>query len=253
MAAVKKKSQKAGKAKKKMWFNLVAPAGFNSVELGETTVFEPENLKGRHVRINLMNLTNDPRSQHVNITFRIDKISGTTAQTEVIGYDIIPSHMKRLVRRNRDRVDHSFLAKSKDEKVLKVKFMIITRNKANNSTTSSLRKAATAELSSAIAKSTSEDMFKDVIFAKVQKGIKQKLAKITPLRNVEIKSLKIDENRKRKDIVIPPKEEPKPETPPQQETDISDLKETKPAPVKADEKTEPSASTSKPVEEKASS
>ncbi|NOZ80940.1 MAG: hypothetical protein GXP63_04665 [DPANN group archaeon] len=219
------KGKKSSRAKKKLWFSIISPKGFNAVSIGETSAFEASNLPGRAVKVNLMNLTNDPRGQHVNITFKIDKIVGTTAETQVFKYEIIPAHFKRLVRRNRDRVDHSFLCRTNDGITVRVKFILITRFKVNKSTQSALRKSSTDLISAIFSKLTLENVFKDIIFNKVQKLLRGRMAKIAPLRNFEIKVINIDKNKRGVGLVTPSQE-------------ALDSLEHKPAPPERDHKVE---------------
>jgi len=50
-----KKSRTADKWKKKQWYNIIAPAEFDKVVIGETVAEKPKNIEGRIIKIDLDN------------------------------------------------------------------------------------------------------------------------------------------------------------------------------------------------------
>ena len=98
---------KASRGKlKKRWFSLVAPKMFGNQSLGDIPSFTPESIVGRNITVNLMNLTRDMRTQNVNVSFSVGKVMGDKAYTDFVGYRIMPSAIKRLVKRMGNRVDY---------------------------------------------------------------------------------------------------------------------------------------------------
>ena len=59
------------KKKKKRWVSIISSSNFNNSEIGETITSEPSTLIGRNVAINLMNLTQDIKTQNTKIVFKI--------------------------------------------------------------------------------------------------------------------------------------------------------------------------------------
>ena len=49
---------------KKEWYPILAPKIFQNTVLGETYVYEPEQMVGKGITKNLMNLTNDVKRQN---------------------------------------------------------------------------------------------------------------------------------------------------------------------------------------------
>ncbi len=194
--AQKNKRQKAGKAKKKLWFEVVGPESFSSILIGETAALEPSELPGRTLSVNLMTLTNDAKSQHVNVKFRISDVKGTKAIATPIKYEIIPAHIKRMVRRRRNRVDDVFMAMTKDERVVTVKVLMVTRQRTTNAVQTALRHEAKRVLFSHIKKNDYESVFKDIVFGRIQKLMKQKLGRIYPLRSAEVRIFQLEEKKK---------------------------------------------------------
>src|SRR3989338_9841714 len=100
--------EQIAKLKKKQWYPILAPKQFDNVVIGETLVAEPSAMIGKTLSHSLMNLTNDVRRQNVNIHFKIVEVEGDKAKTNITGYEIVPSSVKRFVRRNSEKMGTSF-------------------------------------------------------------------------------------------------------------------------------------------------
>src|SRR3989338_9986981 len=116
------------KVAKKEWYQILAPKLFNGAVIGETLVYNPQDMLGKNVSENLMNLTNDIKRQNTKVNFEVVNVENNKAITEIIGYMIIPSSIKRLVRKNVEKMDMSFTCSTKDNKNLRIKPLIIARS-----------------------------------------------------------------------------------------------------------------------------
>ena len=111
----KPKAAKAlAKSIKKRWCNIVSPEMFRDFVIGETFVAEPSSIVGKTLSINLMTLTNDIKKQNINLKFLVNKIQNDTGIANVIGYELVPSSVRRLVRRGKERIDPSFVCHTSD-------------------------------------------------------------------------------------------------------------------------------------------
>ncbi|MCF7799356.1 hypothetical protein K9M74_05635 [Candidatus Woesearchaeota archaeon] len=198
MAPNKKKIVQT-KVKKKKWFTVLAPKLFNNAALGESYVADSELLNGKYMTANLSTIMGNMRRQNVNMHFRVTTVIDSKAETEVIGYSLVNAAMKRLVRRGRDKIIDSFLAKTKDKKVLRIKPLIITHSKGTKSTQSAVRLEARRVIREFAFTKTVEEFFAEIADAKLQKQVKEACAKIYPLRSMDIKSAKLEENA---DVVL---------------------------------------------------
>ena len=187
MAAKPKKSKTIDKWRKKKYFSVLAPKLFQERELGHAMAYDSTSLKGRLIKTNLMMITGNIKKQHVNITFKINKVQGDTAFTIVQQYDVSPSSIKRKIRRQRDRVDESFKCVTKDNKVLRMKPLLITRIKTSRSVLSALRKAAVQSIVDSVKKADYDALVMDIINERFQKNISNSLSKIVPVRFVDIR------------------------------------------------------------------
>jgi len=180
--------QKAStKVKKKTWFALIAPKIFNEQQIGETVASEPKSVVGRTFLQNLMSLTNDIKKQNVNVKFEVEKVESTRAMTRIVGYEIMPSSIKRMVRRNNIKMDMSFAAKTADNKSVRMKPLLLTRTDTKRSIGTKIRKLAQEHIIKYVQKAPFEEVMNDLIMHKLQSSLRESLKKIYPLRICEIR------------------------------------------------------------------
>lgn len=240
MAKVKAQSQT--KKKKKIWVQINAPKLFNNKKIGETHVLASENAIGKRIEQNLMTLTGEMKKQNITIKFKIDKVAGNVAQTSLVSYKMVPSFIKRLVRRRRDKIEFSKAFTTKDKQKVRIKPLIITTSKSRGSTQTAIIKKAMALMSVQVSKITFDNLVEDIISYRFQGYLKNNLKNIHPLRSCEIREFKLEKKSKKdSDIEIedvseeattPVKEEKTPKE------EISETtKEIKEEPDKAEETT----------------
>lgn len=220
---------KQSKAKlKKRWFELIAPNNFGNLSLGEVPAYTTESIVGRSITVNLMNLTRDMRTQNVNVTFNVEKVMGDKAYTVFTGYQIMPSAIKRLVKRIGDKIEHVFNAESADNKNVTVKLLMVTRALVKNSVATNLRKKAEEFLTATLKKMKYDDFVSEVIGHKMQNVVKKELHKINPLRTCEIRQVKlIVAGKKPEFTVVEEVEEEKPKKVKKEKTEAGEEKPKK--------------------------
>ena len=199
MAKDKQKKTKKALAEKKKWYTILAPDIFNKIPIGETIVSDPELIVDRQVQVNLMNLTRDVRQQNINVKFEVTKISNKDAETDMIGYEIAPSSIKRMIGRKITRIDESFVVFTSDKKKIRIKPLVITRAKLKKSVEGDMRKVIKSFVKDEIKKTTYNAFIKDLISNKFQKSLAVIINKIHPVRITTIRSMHIEKSPKKKD------------------------------------------------------
>ena len=194
------------KLKKKQWYQITAPKQFENIVLGETLVYEPSVMMGKTLSHSLMNLTNDNKRQNINIHFKVVEVDGDKAKTSIMGYEIIPSSVKRYVRRNSKKIDLSFKCETSDNTLLRVKPLIVTKTDVKGSVVSKLIENATNLLTKAIKKLSYEEFINGLISRKIQDEMKSTLNKIYPLKVCEIRYAGIELREKPQEVKAEVKE-----------------------------------------------
>ncbi len=222
------------KVKKKNFVKIISPKQFNEKVIGESLVGDSRLLVGRNIRINMMSLTNDPKSQNVQLKFKIDNLKGDSVGTELIGYTLLPSFIKRLVRKDKRRVDDCFTAKTSDNKNIIIKIFMLTLNKTSKSVLTALRKSVQEELNGKINRLSFEQLMNEIIPHRLQSELRKKLSKIYPLKQCEIRDIQVKAEKDFEDSKV--KLEKVKEVKPEVEAKKEEVKEPVKEEVKAEVK-----------------
>jgi len=193
--------QKKVRKGKKKWCEVLASKEFNNAVIGESYVYDPEDLMGTKAKANLMTLTNDIKKQSMSIVFKVTEVKEGKVLTQPLGYYILPTMIKRIVRRGRDKVEDSFLVKTKDGKYARIKPMVITTNNCERRTQSSLRKKVRIVLRKYATQRMFNEIIMDIVNQSIQKTIKSECKLLYPLRNVTIRTF--EEVHLRHEVEIP--------------------------------------------------
>ncbi|MGE0793352.1 MAG: hypothetical protein AB7V77_04220 [Candidatus Woesearchaeota archaeon] len=203
--AIKTKIKKNAVIKKgkKKWHPIHAPQLFGEALLGETYVYETSDIEGKYITANLSTITKNMRKQNANIQFKVVKVVEGKGVTKVIGYSMITAAVKRLVKRGRDKIADSFLTKSNDKQIIRVKPLSITANHTTNMIKSACRLETRKIVREFAFTKTAEQLIESIVSGKLQKLVKDGIKKIYPIKSVDIRMAKVEENTR---IVITDKE-----------------------------------------------
>ncbi|MFW5865479.1 MAG: hypothetical protein ACOCU6_00100 [Nanoarchaeota archaeon] len=193
--ATKKKTTSPSRVKKK-WVPISAPEILNGASLGESYLVEGDLLKDRHITANMSTITGNMRKNSVNMQFKIIAVKDGKAETRTMAYSMINSAIKRLVKRGRDKISDSFLAKTKDREVVRIKPLIISSTRGTKSVQSAIRLETRRVIREYAFTVPTETLFSDIFNGKIQKMVKEQCVKFTPLKNVDIRMAKLEENAK---------------------------------------------------------
>lgn len=196
MAKENKKVKTIDNWKKKKWFQIVAPKLFNNLVLGECPVDDAQKLNARVITSNMMTLTGDMKRKNTSVSFQVKEISNNKAMTELVGYQLAQSSLKRVVRKGKDRLDESFTVKTKDDLYLRIKIMMLSLNNTSRSVHSAMRDELQYQMKMWAKQHTCEEIFTEILENKLSRSLKKTVDKVFPLRSLDIRYLKIEPNGK---------------------------------------------------------
>ncbi len=226
------------RTKKKNWLDIVAPTIFNKQIVGETHTSNPQSKIGTVFSISLSNLVRDPRKQAVKIYFKINGLEGNKLSTQACGYEVSTPSIKRFVRRNISRVDDTFVVRTKDEQLLKIKPFLITRSIVSNSLKTKLRKRVRYLVTKAVAERNLDEVMQLVVAQRLQMELKNQLKKVYPLRIIELRKIELLPPGKAKPLVIKSVPKKKSQKSVKKSTKNAQPVEAKASRIKKTEKTE---------------
>ncbi|MCR4335304.1 MAG: hypothetical protein NUV57_02085 [archaeon] len=185
-APPKKKTKTTDKWKKKSWYAIIAPEEFERKQLGETIVEKPENLIGRVIHVTGRELANQPKKQHIQLKFKVRDITGNKANTEVVGHEVKDSYLKRIIRRRASKIMTVKNYTTKDNKIYKIKIIIITENKASRNQKTSIMKQTEEATKKIISELDSRKVIDEIVFGTIPNKIYGNLKSIVPVKRIEI-------------------------------------------------------------------
>ncbi len=173
----------AAAKRKKRFFDVEIPSINKDTQV---QAYEIQELEGKPLSYDLTRIL---RGKNILASFMIH-ISGEKATATPKGIKLMPSFIRRMIRKGTHQVDDSFETPTKDGKVL-IKPFMITRRKVARKIRTSLRNKAHEELVAYAKEKTSEQIFDDILRNSLQKDLSLKLKKIYPLSLCEIRIMKI--------------------------------------------------------------
>ncbi|MFA5796876.1 MAG: hypothetical protein WC916_02450 [Candidatus Woesearchaeota archaeon] len=188
------------KQKKKKWCPIVAPEAFQNRFIGESLVDDASFLMNKSITVNLMQLSGDMKRQHINLTFKVSDVKEGKGIGQIVKYELSQSFLKRMAKRDKDKVSDSFVVKTIDNKFVRIKPVMVTNNQTRGSTLASLVRNCRAICKDIINKSTFDQLVLDLVDYKFQKYIRESLHKTYPLRNFEVKSFALESKKKKETV-----------------------------------------------------
>jgi|TARA_Y100000310_G_scaffold277708_1_gene295661 small subunit ribosomal protein S3Ae len=186
---IKRKTNIVLKKKKKRWVSILAPKNFGEKELGESFIIDPQDLKGKRLKVSLSHL-NKGKNPNIKAIFEVEKIVEGNGICEAVGYYILNSYSRRIVKKGKSKINRSLKLKTKDDVEVILKVVMITRKKV----TRGLNRLITFELdkflNDSVKKNSFESNLDSMINYSFQKSIKEHMKKVYPVAGLEITTFK---------------------------------------------------------------
>jgi len=179
------------KWRSRLWYLVIAPPYFGSVELGGIPADEPQKLIGRVVDSTLYDITNDFAHQYLKMRFQITEIDGKTAKTMFKGHEYSRDYLRSLVRRRTTKVDGLFKVTTKDGYTLRVAVSAFTLSRIKTSQEKILRTIMDKIVKEKAQALTMDQLAQEIVLGKIASDIYNEAKRIAPLRHVGIRGSKV--------------------------------------------------------------
>lgn len=191
-----KKVTKKKAVLKKSWKQIIAPPLFNSKVIGETYIADLEKSIGKKLTVSMMQVTGIPKQQNISVTLSMDSIKDDKIKTSIVGLKMSQHAVKRFMLKKREKIDESFLAKTKDGKKIRVKAVAVTKARTKGSVIAALHNALKANTIAIIAKTNYEELYNEILAKTIQKKISMSLKKIYPITVCELRWISLIPQKK---------------------------------------------------------
>ncbi|MEK6915882.1 MAG: hypothetical protein AABW89_05065 [Nanoarchaeota archaeon] len=176
-------AEKTKKIIRKKFFDVSVPLTASKVKLYAT---DESELNGKIIKIDM---TKNLKGKNVELNAKVILKDGKT-ESEIISMILLPSFIRRTMRRGIDYVEDSFKTSCKDAELL-IKPFMITRNHVSRKIRKEIRNSARKFLESRARIKTSIELFSEIMTNKLQKAVSLKVKKIYPLAFCEIRWIEI--------------------------------------------------------------
>lgn len=184
--------QKTEGWKSKQWYTLIVPDMFGKSNIGETVADVPEKLVGRVVEVTLGEINGDVSKQNIKLILKIDRVSGDSAYTKLVGHQLTQDYLRSLVKRQTSNIETNVSVETKDGYIIRVKPSCFTIKRARINQIKEIRNIMNNVI---IARAKELDMAQfimDVVTGKLSTSIYHAVKPIYPLRRVEIRKTEIE-------------------------------------------------------------
>jgi small subunit ribosomal protein S3Ae len=192
----KKKAKVMDKWKQKKWFTVVTPAIFDGRALCEIVAAEDKQLANRIIKTSLADVGVTGGSQvamFTSLKFRITDVSGTNANTRLIGHEIAPSYMKTFARRGRSLIHQVVDVKTKDGVEVRLKAVAVTGSRVSENTKRNLRALLVKEILTGASSLNFDELMQEILYGRFVSKLYNALKGITKMKRVEIKKSELKE------------------------------------------------------------
>lgn len=168
---------------RKKFFDVSIPLTATKVKL---YAINEEELNNKMVKIDMTKIL---KGKNVEMKAKVSRTEGKT-EAEIVSLILLPSYIRRVMRRGIDYVEDSFTTSCKDAELL-IKPFMITRNHVSRQVRKEIRNTARKFLESHARIKSSKELFSEIMTNKLQKAVSMKVKKIYPLAFCEIRWVEV--------------------------------------------------------------
>lgn len=184
MAKMKKKTGIKAKKKKKLWFKVLSPEVFGKKEIGEITAYDGKDLLGRTIELSSRDVGS--RENAKKVVFKITKVQGETAETQVVRTFLLDNSVQRKSRKIKEKLENVFFVTLKSGEKMKFKIMLNTTSHISGPTKSALINALPGLVENELQKKTPSDILAAGYTTRLGQELKKNLKSIYPVSSVYV-------------------------------------------------------------------
>lgn len=177
--------------KGKQWFTILSPKYFGGKEIGKTVSNTPENLIGKTLNLNAVELTNDINKYYLKFKFKINSVDGDKALTQLCGSECLQDYISRMILHRIRRIDSIQKLTTGDGVKICVKGLTIVSKRVKSSIEVKIREFVSDLIRQEVESSTLDEFIQMILSNEIKNKIMKKGRSIYPIRNFEIRKTEV--------------------------------------------------------------
>ncbi|MFQ3275300.1 MAG: ribosomal protein S3AE [Candidatus Nanohaloarchaea archaeon] len=177
----------------KNWYEIQVPDIFDAEEITETPAEKDSQVIGRTVKENLTELMEDSGKYYVDVSFKVTEVEGNKAFTEIYGMECSSEYVSRMIRKRSRRLDVVKDFRTADNREVRIKVVGATVKKTSTNTLKDAREAITDILEEKTSEQSYNELMENIFMDNVQEELRDKVNKIYPFRDLEIRKTELRE------------------------------------------------------------
>jgi small subunit ribosomal protein S3Ae len=180
------KKRGVDKWKKKVWYSIFTPEEFEKREIASTVAEKPEQVMGRTLWMSVGEIARQPRLSHIALKFRVTDVQGQKAYTQLDGFAMQDSYIRRVVRRRSSKLEVVCDVVTKDDQKAHIKAVTITGQKITQAQGTTIRRMMREELERAAKAREFRILAQELIFGNIATAIVKRAKKVASVKRTEI-------------------------------------------------------------------
>jgi small subunit ribosomal protein S3Ae len=190
------KRTKAGKLKdkwrEKTWLVVEAPPSFGGTQVGYIPVGTSEKAIGRVIETTLYDIIKqDPQHYVIKLHFQVTSVAGGVAKSILKAFEYSREYLRSLIRRGSSTISFIKDYSTKDKVLMRVYVLMLAQKRLNSSRKHVLRMVADTIVNDKSLNMTYDQFAQEAVLGKVAADIYNEAKKITQLRHVGVRKVKI--------------------------------------------------------------
>ncbi|MCP8304945.1 MAG: 30S ribosomal protein S3ae [archaeon] len=192
MPKAKKRRKVKDKWRGKQWIEVETPQIFGGTPIARVPVTDPEKALGGVLETTLFDLVKqDPQQYTRKLYFQIMKVEDDRALTILKGQEYSRDYLRSLIRRGSSMADMIYDYTTMDGFKVRIYVMALTRSRVNSSKKHAIREIAHKIVSEKVANMTYDQLAQEVIYGKIGSDIYDEAKKITHIRHLGVRKMKL--------------------------------------------------------------
>jgi small subunit ribosomal protein S3Ae len=177
--------------KSKQWYDVVAPAAFNSKTLAQTFADDSAKLVGRRIESTMFDLSGDMKQMHIKLAFKVNEVVDNQARTTYIGHSMTSDYVRRLTRRGATKISAVFDLKTKDGSRIRVKPFAVTDRRSQTTQAQAIRQAIHDGMAASAEANSLSGFLADLLMGELTSNLYKEARKIHPIRRIEVAKVEV--------------------------------------------------------------